>query len=49
MDVEQKQVRLELRKLSGRFGRSAGSIDKLVSSAAQQHLQRCANHWVIVD
>jgi hypothetical protein len=47
--VEEKKIRFELRNALGGFGSGAGSIDKLIFGLAQQHLQRCADHRMVVD
>jgi hypothetical protein len=49
VNVKQKQIGLQFRDLPICFRDRARTLDELIMTATQQHLQRCADHGVVVD
>src|SRR4051794_19661434 len=49
MDVEQQQIRLQLSYRAHGLGEVTRPLQQFVLSSAQEHLQRCANHRMVVD
>ena len=49
MDVQQHQVGLLAVDLAGRLSGGAGAAEHLVIGVAQQHVERCSDHWMVID